>query len=168
MRIFMAPILARVWLTLPTTVGFADNNTLGADTKVNVQDGKHLYLHNEILTNNGVINLLGANSYLTSYNFAATLTGTGQVVLGGQPGNKIRQDYGGTLTNDTLHTIRGGGAIEGITLTNYGKIISDNGTLQISGSTIHNQTGLLQALDGNTLAIQSSTIYGGQILPVIR
>ena len=59
------------------------NNTLAADTTVNVQDGVHLYLHNEILTNNGVINLTGANSYLTSYNFTSTLTGTGQVVLGG-------------------------------------------------------------------------------------
>ena len=60
-------------------------------------------------------------------------------MLGGQPGNKIRQDYGGTLTNDTLHTIRGGGDIEGITVTNKGKIIADNGTLKILGSTINNQ-----------------------------
>jgi hypothetical protein len=140
------------------------NNTLGPETTVNVQDGQHLFLHNEILTNNGTINLTGANSYLTSYNFASTLTGAGEVVLGGQPGNKIRQDYGGTLTNDTLHTIRGGGAIEGITVANKGKIISDNGTLKILSSTINNE-GLLQALDGNTLAIQSSTINGGQIVP---
>jgi hypothetical protein len=144
---------------------FRSNNSLSADTTVNVQDGQHLYLHNEILTNNGVINLTGDNSYLTSYNFAATLTGTGEVVLGGKTGNKIRQDYGGTLTNDTQHTIRGGGAIEGIVLTNKGKIIADNGTLKVASSTIHNQTGLMQVLDGSTLAIQSSTINGGQIIP---
>ena len=51
--------------------------------------------------------LSGANSYLTAYNAEATLTGTGEVVLGGSAGNKIRQDYGGSLVNDIQHTIRG-------------------------------------------------------------
>ena len=130
-----------------------------------IKDGQHLYLKSNgatlpNLTNNGSILLTGANSYLTAYNVEATLTGTGEVVLGGSAGNKIRQDYGGSLVNDIQHTIRGGGAIESITVTNKGKIIADHPTtaLTVSGSTIHNQTGLLQALDGSTMNIQSSTI----------
>jgi len=98
---------------------------------VNVLDDQHLYLHNEILTNNGTINLMGTNSYLTSYNVASTLTGTGELVLGGKAGNRIREDYGGTLTNDTQHTIRGGGTIDA-PIVNRGKILGDNGILTIN------------------------------------
>ncbi len=85
------------------------NNTLAADTTVNVQDGVHLYLHNEVLTNDGVINLTGSQLLPHQLQFRChpdrRRRGSAWAAA---PGNKIRQDYGGSLVNDTFHTIRGG------------------------------------------------------------
>jgi len=63
----------------------------------------------------------------------ATLTGTGQVVLGGDLNNHLSRAYGGSFVNDINHTIRGGGTINA-PVTNNGKIIADNQTLQVNAN----------------------------------
>ena len=70
---------------------------------------------------------------LNAYDAVVILTGTGNLVLGGNPQNSLNPYYTpGSFFNTTTHTIRGGGAINAA-VNNLGKIIADNGILSLGG-----------------------------------
>ncbi len=117
-----------------------------------------------IYTNNGVINLnsTGDDTSLTASDGMVTLSGSGDLVLGGNINNYLSQSGDGSFINDVNHTIRGGGQINA-DIANRNRIIADNGTLRIN-STITNATesDTVEATGGNILDVYG-TITGGQV-----
>ncbi len=143
------------------------------------------------ITNSGTYNQ-NSTGNATELQLSAnlTLTGTGVFNQGTNVANRITRSTGTpTLTNDTNHSITGGGQlgmnlilldnkgtinsnVSGVTKTvdlagtstNTGTMKSSNGaTLTITGSTITNTGGTIKAETGSTTAITSSTISGGTL-----
>ena len=71
------------------------------------------------------------------------------MVLGGSLNNRLRQDYGGTLVNDTDHTIKGGGTIE-VGTTNKGTIVATSTSAPLMITANIANTGVLAAQGGST------------------
>lgn len=85
---------------------------------------------NGTITNDGTITLdsEGNYSYLWLNQSEGTLAGSGEVVIGDNPNNRIyASDWQWVLTNGPDHTIRGGGSIgaNNIGLINQGSIVAD-------------------------------------------
>ena len=155
------------------TVGIADNNTLTLRTS---------------FTNGGTLAVKTAGSYtalLTSG--AVTLQGGGTVRMASGGDSRIQGT--GTLTN-LDNTITGGGSIgddstfnfinrakvdasgtQGLILGTESVAMVNIGTLQASGTggmllrnvAITNAGGTIQALNGSSIALQSTTITGGRL-----
>ena len=148
-------------------VDAGDTLSLTADT------GARLWFDNgagnpEVI-NNGTITLHvpanpGGNLYLLSTG-TVTFTGAGEIVLGTYPNNYFGE--GGNYINDTDHTIRGGGRLSSANppALNKGKIIADNGMLQIN--TAVTNEGIIGASGGltNILQIYNTTCTGGHYNP---
>jgi hypothetical protein len=118
---------------------------------------------NPTLTNHGTIRLAsGPNdwdyTHLVANGGIATLEGHGSVVLGGGYDSRLYAINGGSFINDGDHTIRGAGQIDA-PLTNYGKIIADNGTLALNQPVVN--TGRVIVEGGTLQANQPMTGNGG-------
>ena len=171
-----------VWSSsLPTLTSV----TISSGSTVNVPNNDGLALGAGTITNNGAINLQGTgNNTELVIAGSTTLSGTGTVTMGNNANNIITG--GGTLTNG--ETIRGAGTIgnSDLTLVNNGTVnanlsttalqINPNGgttnngtleatsgaTLELSGSTIANGSGLIEAT-GSTVELNSVSITGGTL-----
>ncbi len=117
------------------------NLTLGAGaTLLITQWGLNLVSDNPektcLVTNNGSIQVINPGPNTSGLGSAGgsivTLTGGGEVVLGGPYNNMGNGGHGGSFINDTDHTIQGSGSIN-LNLTNKGQMIAENGTLKING-----------------------------------
>jgi len=141
------------------------------------------------LTNNATWTLNSAGA-LTDLSFVGpvTLTGTGTVVMNGNPGNRlVTYDV---LTQAPGHTIRGGGQVLAGHggMTNQGMIIADRpstpmvisgdalgltnqatlramegGTLILTAGTFTNTGGVIEALDGSSVQVTGATVAGGSL-----
>lgn len=122
-----------------------------------------------LINNNGIINLSGvdgAYAYMYAYS-NAKFTGSGRLVLDGNSSTALYSYYyvgwpssaHYTYTNDVNHTIEGGGTLgyysysTDLVMTNNGKIIANNNTLQIAQRIDGN--GSVEA-DGGKLDIQAN------------
>jgi fibronectin-binding autotransporter adhesin len=169
------------WNTsLPTLTSL----TISSGSTVNVPNNNGLALGAGTITNNGTINLQGTgNNTILVIAGSTTLGGTGTVTMGNNANNII--DGGGTLTNG--ETIQGAGTIGNgsLTLVNNGTIdatlstalqvnpnggttnngtmeASAGGTLELSGSTIANGSGLIEATGTSaTVELNDVSITGG-------
>jgi hypothetical protein len=142
------------------------NSSLATGAQLTVDTGMSLFLQDSsgefsapnTLTNAGVI-LLIDGSMLYNYQHT-TLTGPGRVVLGGGTayfGGSYLE--GPAYTNDTAHTIEGGGQIEA-TIFNKGAIKANNGTLEISYNRITGN-GVIQVFDNATLNVYHADVQTG-------
>jgi len=100
-----------------------------SDVDINVLNQGNCNIRGTV-TNNGSINLnsTGSATYLYLDQPAATLDGTGEVVLGDHLNNRIHGSaWSNILTNGSAHTIRGGGniGVNAIGIVNLGSIIAD-------------------------------------------
>lgn len=145
-----------------------DNVTLNPGAQINVS-GYTLFLQKDgpnpaTVTNNGTIKVSSTDSDHGAWlsGDSATLTGSGSGMLG-----PLSNSYlSGTLTNDTYHTIKGGGTIEA-TVTNKGQIIADNGTMVVTGNITNDPSGGkgVVSVDGSNTLELHGTIAGGQVNP---
>ena len=143
-------LLTGAWLTnlslggssfsTATHSNLSGNIGLDPTTVFNVNNGHILNLWADgdtpcTLTNFGTINLNSSGSVTSLAAHApVTFTGTGNVTMGGNINNQLGNAGVSTqiYTNDSLHTIQGGGTIATAT-TNHGKIIANNGTMSLTG-----------------------------------
>jgi hypothetical protein len=111
------------------------------------------------IANNGTITLDSGGTYraLEAAGSTATLTGNGSVVMGGNIWNYLDATTGGSIVNETSHTIRGGGTIRS-PLTNNGNIIADNQILRFEYGITGN--GGICVADGATLDLRQSSETG--------
>ena len=133
-------------------VNFKGNNTLATGTKLNIgtdSSGAGLWLRigagDPKVTNNGAITV--KNSWITAADGAATLTGSGSLVMANSSLNGVG------FINDTHHTIKGNGDLYA-PVTNLGSLIADKGTLTTANLTTHypvTGTGQVSVNDGATL-----------------
>ncbi len=138
----------------------------------------------------------GSATYLRPVNGEVMLTGGGTIVLSDNSNNYIYNGGGGSLVN-VDNTIRGAGNLswttsgtwleitnqslivaDGVnalhirptspTFTNQGILRAENGaTLQLNAGTYENVGGLIEALEGSTVAVDgNATITGGEIATV--
>ncbi len=169
------------WNTnLPTLTGV----TISSGSTLNVPNNNGLNFGAGTITNNGTINLqsTGNNTELVIAG-STTLSGTGTVTMSNSANNIFTG--GGTFTNG--ETIQGAGTIGNgnLTLVNNGTIdatlsnalqvnpnggttnngtmeASTGGTLELSGSTIANGSGLIEAT-GGTVDLNNVSITGGTL-----
>ncbi len=166
----------------PTLTGV----TISTGSTVNVPNNNGLNLGAGTITNNGTINLQStSNNTELVIAGSTTLSGTGSVTMSNNTANIITG--GGTLTNG--ETIQGAGNFGNgdLTLINNGTINANQttalnvnpnggttnnatmeatvgGTLELSGSTIANGSGLIQATGtGSTVELNDVSITGGTL-----
>jgi len=123
-----------------TTIQLYRNTTIESGVVCNINASNTLYLSYDptngqapVMTNNGVINVLGSptNSSSFSADSGALLTGSGSLVLNG---NSFLAGYTPLgLTQDVNHTIEGGGTLSG-KIINNGTILANNGNLIVTGN----------------------------------
>ena len=166
----------------PTLTGV----TISTGSTVNVPNNNGLNLGAGTITNNGTINLQStSNNTELVIAGSTTLSGSGSVTMSNNANNIITG--GGTLTNG--ETIQGAGNFGNgdLTLINNGTINANQttalnvnpnggttnnatmeatagGTLELSGSTIANGSGLIQATGaGSTVQLNDVSITGGTL-----
>ncbi|MGB8543007.1 MAG: hypothetical protein WCD49_15360 [Candidatus Acidiferrales bacterium] len=166
----------------PTLTGV----TISTGSTVNVPNNNGLNLGAGTITNNGIINLQStSNNTELVIAGSTTLSGSGSVTMSNNANNIITG--GGTLTNG--ETIQGAGNFGNgdLTLINNGTInanqttalninpnggttnnatmeATSGGTLELSGSTIANSSGLIQATGtGSTVQLNDVSITGGTL-----
>jgi hypothetical protein len=145
--------------------------TLGAGATLDISKGAlNLSTDNPaktcLVTNNGVINLVATGpdtAGLGTGGNITTLTGGGEVVLGGSYNNMGNGGHGGSFINDTEHTIRGGGYLQA-GITNRGQITADNGTLYLQAP-FTNTGGAIRVDGAANEIILSGSITGGWLYP---
>ena len=142
------------------------NLTVGAGKTLTVDPLQDLNLYSATVTNNGSIRLAQTGDYtkLTA-NGAVTLSGSGYLILGADPGNRLDHASGGYFINQSDHTIQGGGTIAS-PITNYGTIMATGGVEMsvLGGSDLTNYgIGILKAEGDNSRLTLRSTISGGII-----
>jgi hypothetical protein len=169
--------------SLSTLNGVTSNGTMrmanGDD--VNIVNG---------ITNNGTWEMNGTSSdTFVQFVGAQTLGGTGELVLGNDPQNRVTTDAT-VFTNGVGHTIRGGGQLLNNTggMINNGTIVADgtqqlaidpdgngftnNGTMLATGSggfsfltgTFDNTASSIDVADGSNLTLQNgATLKGGAL-----
>jgi hypothetical protein len=115
------------------------------------------------LTNDGVINVLGAGNssstwYYSSFNTAngALLTGSGRLVMNGNRNSQLNASGSTGLTQDVNHTIEGGGMISG-KLVNNGTLLANNGNLVVLANV--SGTGQVKVQDGGRLIAGQTGYY---------
>ena len=115
--------------------------------------GANNVLLTNAISNTGTITMAGGTIQISG---TASLSGGGTVNMGG---SSLSQ---GTLTN-VDNRIQGAGSISAITIYNQGVIDASTGsqTLSITGSTINNTGGTLQASNGGTLQLGGGHWSGG-------
>ncbi|WP_144290049.1 choice-of-anchor D domain-containing protein [Ideonella sp. A 288] len=147
-------------------VGASSSNVLSGVTlggRMDMASGFSLQrITNGLTLDNGTIDL-GSQSVL-SFEGTSTLAGTGSIVLGSGPNNRLYFDGDGTTTFAAGTTVRGhsgliGGQINAAgtqTLVNHGTISADTagGTITIFDSAVVNH-GTLRAQNGGTLLLNS-------------
>lgn len=124
------------------------------------------------LSNDGllILNSTGAKTTLKVSWSSLTLTGSGNLILGGNLNNTLT-NYNGSFINDSNHTIRGGGTIEcsptlaGTIIFNNGNIIADNGTLRINSTIDNGGIGIVSVSGDNNILEINGSILGGRINP---
>lgn len=121
-----------------------------------------------LVTNNGSIQVINSSTYSRLYSWLGaivTLTGGGEVVLGGNLVNRMENaGHGGSFINDTSHTIRGGGYLAA-GFTNKSQIIADNGTLYLQAPFVNTGAVIKAKGAGNALEFSSASLIGGDLLP---
>jgi hypothetical protein len=119
------------------------------------------------LNNYGTINLTssGVGAYLAVHN-PVTLTGTGSVTMGADSTNQMNGSgsLGQGFTNDSMHTIQGGGTIN-CSVVNHGKLIINNGTMSLIGMV--SGSGAVSVMDNATLYGQPGLQCGNFSMSVL-
>ena len=147
---------------------FYGDTKLGSGVVFNINSNAALYtnpINNipPVITNNGVINLKGSDPYEYSSCGASDgtlLTGSGRMVLNGNPNSQLNA-YGSTgLAQDVNHTIEGGGTLSG-KIVNNGTILSNNNDLTIMGNI--SGTGQVQVQDNGRLAVGKEYVSVGAL-----
>lgn len=147
------------------------NLTLGAGATLNITKWSLNFVTDDpaktcLVTNDGRIELNATGSDTAALNATGnvvTLTGSGEVVLGGLNNLMGNGGGGGSFINDTGHTIRGGGYIQA-GITNKNQIIADNGPLYLQAPFVN--TGGAIRVDGATSEIiLNGSITGGGLYP---
>jgi fibronectin-binding autotransporter adhesin len=147
--------------TWNTTTPTLTSVTISSGSTVNVPNNNGLNLGAGTITNNGSINLQGTgNNTELVIAGSTTLSGTGTVTMGNNVNNIITG--GGTLTNG--ETIQGAGTFGNgdLTLINNGIINANQSTalnINPNGGTTNN--GTMEATAGGTLELSGSTIANG-------
>ncbi len=166
-----------------------DQLTISAGDQLSSSNGTDLRIMVGPIVNDGLISWVSSGS-ATEFELATSmsLTGSGVLFFGNSNENFIDNIDTAViphLTHGASHTIRGGGSIVDVTMTNDGLIdanqptqmsidlesgtntnngtlqASGTGTLLLTGTVWTNTTGMIQALDTSTVNIVSSTILGG-------
>jgi hypothetical protein len=139
---------------------FGANVTVSPGTAISVLGGQTLSFWNgdggaTTLLNHGVITLANApGTWLSMTNNTVTLSGSGQVVMGGDFNSGLG---GGTCTNEVNHGVRGGGQIQ-CPFINKGTLVADNGLLRLFEN--FTGTGPVSVTDNATLEITASVQFG--------
>ncbi len=152
------------------------NNT--STGRIDVYNGQALTLNSGTYTNDGTIALNAYSSSSSSLYFSGTVTlqGTGKVLMNDHPYNYV---YGGTLIQESGHTIQGAGGLglNSMNITNRGIIhanlsnqliidpsssLNNQGTLKATGvgrmvleAATYTNTGTIEAKDGGTITLNS-------------
>ncbi|HWL92154.1 MAG TPA: hypothetical protein VNT79_01345, partial [Phycisphaerae bacterium] len=172
-----------VTLDVPRTI---DRLTISAGDELVSLNGPDLTFAVGPIVNDGLISWVSAGS-TTELAFGASMSisGSGVLFLGNNAQNfidNIDTAFIPHLTNGTNHTVRGGGGIFNVTMTNDGLIDADqptpmtvdleagtntnngilqasgSGTLLITGTVWTNTDGLIQAVDTSTVNLATSSI----------
>ncbi len=138
--------------------------TVSNDSQLSIPDNTTVTVTNGI-TNNGTITI-GPSQYnlpaILTFSGSQTLSGTGSVVLNS---GQLNTSNSGTLTQAAGHTISGYGTITA-TLVNQGLVNANlNGetlTLFVPNWPVTN-LGTMEATNGGTLYIASTTVSGGTL-----
>ncbi len=163
-------------------ITYLTNITLSAGSNLKVLDGSHMYFSANgsstvTTTNNGTITVnKGGTNVGTGIGIGGTvdLSGTGSIILNGYAGNSesawIYDIANSNLTQDSGHTISGGGMILVDNFTNNGTVNADasgNTLLLETNGTAYTNNGTYEATSGGTLYVttltnvSSGTLTGG-------
>ena len=145
------------------------NLTIDSDDQLSQNNGASLGVAGGTVANNGTFSMNATNASTDLHcNQNATLSGTGSIVMSNSPNNRVLTDNT-VCVHAATHTIHGAGQLLANTggLQNAGHIVADQPTtLSIfpNGKGVIN-TGILQAMNGGTLLLQSGafTNTGGLI-----
>ena len=141
---------------------------IAAGTNFNIVNNSTLYLYG-VINNAGVITIQGAANatYISANSSLVTLTGAGQVVLGGTGNNIIQQNQSGCEIDNVNNTISGSGNIGnggGLTFHNEaaGVVNAKTGGLTINTQPEVVNAGLIEGTTG-ALAITNAVFNTGTI-----